>query len=217
MAIYHEFSFGRGTAVGDAVSSALTVIEENSLKNITRCLGTSSPSSVPKAYRGFAVGCVFINATTGTLYFNTGTVSAPVWATAKSSALANLGTIATTGTTDAYVMAPYATSVASATFFTGTGSLAVNATNYVTFSIVNLGQAGAGTNNVLSVATTVNSTHDASPGLGAIAAATNLPLVLNGAPANLIVAQFDTLRVRATATGTLAGSVASSNVLVNFN
>ena len=53
------------------------------------------------------------------------------------------GTIATTGNSDTFIIAPYS-GVVSGAIFSGVDALAANNTNYITFSITNLGQAGAG-------------------------------------------------------------------------
>ena len=52
-------------------------------------------------------------------------------------------TIAATGNTDTYMIAA-ATGTLSQAFFSGTDALAASDTNYITFSVTNLGQAGAG-------------------------------------------------------------------------
>lgn len=112
-------------------------------------------------------------------------------------------TIATTSNSDVYMIAP-AAGVLSSAVFSGVDALAANDTNYITFSITNLGQAGAGSAAMLA-ATDANTTK--ATGGTAIAANTVRTLSLNGTAANLVVAAGDRIRIRAAATGTLANTV----------
>ena len=112
-------------------------------------------------------------------------------------------TIATTSNSDAYVIAPVA-GVMSLALFSGVDALATSDTNYITFSITNLGQAGAGSTAMLA-ATDANTTK--ATGGTAIVANGRRTLTLNGTAANLVVAAGDRLRIRAAATGTLANTV----------
>lgn len=114
-------------------------------------------------------------------------------------------TIATTtgGTNDVFMIAP-AAGVLSSALFSGVDVLAANDTNYITFGITNLGQAGAGTAAMLA-ATDANTTK--ATGGTALAANTARSLTLNGTAANLVVAAGDRIRIRATVSGTLANTV----------
>jgi hypothetical protein len=112
-------------------------------------------------------------------------------------------TIATTGNSDVFVIAP-ADGVLSGADFSGVDALAANDTNYITFSITNLGQAGAGSAAMLA-ATDANTTK--LTGGTALTANARRSLTLNGTAANLIVVAGDRLRLRAAATGTLANTV----------
>jgi hypothetical protein len=115
-------------------------------------------------------------------------------------------TIATTGTTEWDVIAPESGQLV-AVAFSGTDALAASDTNYITFSIQNMGQDGLGTNAMLA-ATSANTTK--ATGGTAIAAAAKRPLTLNGTASNLAITHGDRLRVRATVTGTLANTVTFS-------
>lgn len=126
---------------------------------------------------------------------------------------ASLGTIATTGATSDYTIAPFAGTLTGADF-SGVDALAASNTNYITFSITNLGQAGSGTNPLLA-ATAANTTQ--VTGGTAIAANTKWVMTVNGTGSNLIVAKGDRLKVTATATGTLANTVTFSKVRMYFN
>ena len=81
----------------------------------------------------------------------------------------------------------------------------------MTFSITNLGQAGAGSAAMLA-ATDANTTK--TTGGTAIAANTKRVLTLTATPADLVVAAGDRIRIRFAATGTLANTVTLSQVLI---
>jgi hypothetical protein len=112
-------------------------------------------------------------------------------------------TIATTGNTDFYVIAPSA-GVLAGIDFSGIDALAAHGSNYITFSATNLGQAGAGSA-AMFAATDANTTKTTTG--SAIAANTKRSLTLTGTTADLVVAKGDRIRIRAAATGTLANTV----------
>jgi len=112
-------------------------------------------------------------------------------------------TIATTSNSDVYVIADAAGVLTSARF-SGTDALATSDTNYITFSITNLGTSGSGST-VMLAATDANTTK--ATGGTALTANASRSLTLNGTAANLVVAAGDRLRIRAAATGTLANTV----------
>jgi len=112
-------------------------------------------------------------------------------------------TIATTGNSDVYMIVD-AAGVLTGARFSGTDALAASDTNYITFSITNLGTGGAGSAAMLA-ATDANTTK--TTGGTALTANAARSLTLNGTAANLVVAAGDRLRIRAAATGTLAGTV----------
>lgn len=111
--------------------------------------------------------------------------------------------IATTGDTDEYLIVPRSGTL-KASLFSSLAALAAHDSNYVTFSITNLGQAGAGSAAMLA-ATDANTTK--ATGGSALSANTKRSLTLNGTAANLEVVEGDRLRIRFAATGTLAGAV----------
>jgi hypothetical protein len=98
--------------------------------------------------------------------------------------------------------------------FSGVDALTANDTNYLTFTITNLGQAGAGSAAMLA-ATDANTTK-ATGGTG-LAANTLRSLSLSGTAANLVVAAGDRIRIRAAATGTLANTVTFPVINLNFS
>lgn len=111
--------------------------------------------------------------------------------------------IATTGNTDEYLIARNTGKVTEA-LFSSLAALAAHDSNYVTFSITNLGQAGAGSAAVLA-ASDANTTK--ATGGTALSANTKRVLTLSGTVADLAVTAGDRLLVRFAATGTLAGAV----------
>lgn len=111
--------------------------------------------------------------------------------------------IATTGNSDEYLIAAKTGKLAAAVF-SALAALAASDTNYVTFSITNLGQAGAGTAAMLAAAD-ANTTK--VTGGTALAANTKRALTLTAVAADLLVTEGDRLLVRFAATGTLAGAV----------
>jgi len=111
--------------------------------------------------------------------------------------------IATTSNTDEYVIATKSGSLVGVDF-SSLAALAANDTNYITFTLTNLGQAGAGTT-VMLAATDANTTK-ATDG-SALVANSKRQLDIHGTAANLLVVEGDRLRLRFAATGTLAGAV----------
>jgi hypothetical protein len=112
-------------------------------------------------------------------------------------------TIATTGNSDVYVIADAAGVLTSARF-SGTDALAASDTNYITFTITNLGTTGSGSTAMLA-ATDANTTK--TTGGTALTANALRTLTLNGTASNLVVAAGDRIRARAAVTGTLANTV----------
>jgi hypothetical protein len=121
-------------------------------------------------------------------------------------------TITTTGNSDVFVIAPVS-GVLSAAWFSGVDALAASDTNYITFTVTNLGTSGSGTAAMLA-ATDANTTK--STGGTALTANARRVLSLNGTAANLVVAAGDRLRIRAAATGTLANTVTFPVYMLNF-
>lgn len=127
-------------------------------------------------------------------------------------AQARIATIATTSNSDDYVIAPV-DGLLSEALFSGVDALAAHDTNYITFSITNLGQAGAGSTALLA-ASDANTTK--ATGGSAIAANTKRTLTLHGTGTNRRVKAGDRLRIRAAASGTLANTVTGASFLLTF-
>jgi len=118
-----------------------------------------------------------------------------------------------TGNNDAYFLAPRTMTVLQVDF-SGTDALATSDTNYITWSITNLGQAGAGST-VLLAATAANTTK--TTGGTAISANTKRTLTLTSTVRDLNVVQGDRILIRAAVTGTLANTVTFPVYLIQFN
>lgn len=157
-------------------------------------------------------GAVALATDTGIRYVNNGTTAVPSFGQVSATVQAAIGTVATTGNTDAYVIAPQAGTLLGIDYSDAT-TLAANDTNYVTFSATNLGQAGSGTAAMLA-ATDVNTTK-ATGGTG-ITANAKRALTLSATKANLVVAVGDRIRIRVAVTGTLGGALSSATALLRF-
>ena len=131
------------------------------------------------------------------------------------SVTANLitATIATTGTTSGYTIVAEAGSLASVDF-SGVDVLAAHDSNYITFSITNLGQTGVGSTAMLA-ATDANTTK--ATGGTALAANSKRSLAVHGTGGNLVVDKGDRLIVSAAATGTLANTVTFPAYALRFS
>lgn len=121
-------------------------------------------------------------------------------------------TIATTGNTDEYIIAPISGHIESVDF-SGTDALATSDTNYITFSIVNLGRDGSGTTNVLS---TGNENTTKTTGGSALSANTVRELTLSNASNAARVVKGDRIRIRAAVTGTLANTITNPIYMVRI-
>jgi len=123
-------------------------------------------------------------------------------------------TIATTGNTDLYVIAPISGIVQNVNF-SGVDALAANDTNYITWSMTNLGQAGAGTTAIFAAATDASMTTKATGGT-ALAANTLRAMALSATLASRYVNAGDRILIRAAATGTLANTVTGSTYSISI-
>lgn len=121
--------------------------------------------------------------------------------------------IATTGATSEYVIAAKSGKLVGIDF-SSLAALAANDTNYITFSVVNLGQAGAGSTAMLAV-DDLNTTK--ATGGVALTANSKRQMTLHGTAANLLVVEGDRLQIIATATGTLVGAVTRPSYNVKIN
>lgn len=120
--------------------------------------------------------------------------------------------IATTSNTDMYVIVPE-TGVVSDVLFSGTTTLAASDTNYITFSITNLGQNGTGSTAILDP---VASNTTKVTGGAAITANTKYALTLHATVSNRNVVAGDRLLIRAAITGTLANTVTFPTYLITM-
>ena len=128
---------------------------------------------------------------------------------------ADIGTVATTGATSATVIAHKSGRLVGVNF-SCVEALAVDDTNYITFSAMNKGQAGSGTTAMLA-ATDPNTTK--ATGGAALAAHTPRSLTIHGTTANLNVTEGDRIICTATVTGTLGGTktISKMSLIINAN
>lgn len=192
----------------------ISLTDSTGLATQANCTGT--PDVTANVYQH---GCQMIrtDTTTGTTatYENIGSSAIPSWAlSATKTTMATSATIATTGNTDVYVIVPQ-TGAISSIDFSGVDALATSDTNYITWTVTNLGQAGAGSTAILATTPAGINTTKATGGT-AIAANTVYPLTLSATSANLVVASGDRLRLRAAATGTLANTVTFPVYMVRY-
>lgn len=128
------------------------------------------------------------------------------------NASSTMVTIATTSTSDVYLQAPVTGSLTGADF-TSIDGLTANDTNYVTFTMINLGASAGGSTAMLAVAD-ANTTK--ATGGSTITAFAKRSLTVHGTAANLLVTKGDIIRCRFTATGTLAGAVTGARIQAYF-
>ena len=121
-------------------------------------------------------------------------------------------TIATTGTISKYLVVNQAGTLASVSV-TPLVALTKSDSNYITWTITNLGQAGSG-DTVMLAATAPNTTKDT--GGTALAISTIRPLTVHATGGNLTVAAGDLLRIDAAVTGTLANTVTVPVYILRF-
>lgn len=131
----------------------------------------------------------------------------------SKSVIVTGATIATTGAATEYTVIPEAGSLASIEI-NPLVALATSDTNYITWTVVNLGQAGAGSTAMLAVSD-ANTTK--ATGGTALAVNTKRALTVHGTAGNLVVAQGDKIRIVATATGTLANTVTVPVYILRFS
>jgi len=124
----------------------------------------------------------------------------------------SMATVTTTGNTDKFMIAPV-TGTLTELVFSAVDALAAHDTNYVTFSAVNLGQAGSGNTNMLD---TGNANTTKATGGSALAANTKRTLTLHGTAANLSVVKGDRIGIRVAASGTLANTLTYPEFLATF-
>lgn len=117
------------------------------------------------------------------------------------------------GNLDIYLMAPEDGILHSAELSALDG-LAASDTNYLTFSMTNLGQSGTGTTEMLA-ATAENTTK--VTGGAALTANSRRILKTATTPSALNVNAGDRIRFRSTGTGTLSNTVSGAVLLFRFN
>lgn len=116
------------------------------------------------------------------------------------------------GATDVYITAPV-TGRLTAAQITPLVALAASNTNYITFTVTNLGSLGTDTTAMLAV-------HDLNTtkltGGAGLSINTKRDLVVHGTAANIEVEKGDAIRITATGTGTLANTVTVPRYMLTF-
>jgi len=131
----------------------------------------------------------------------------------KSEVQLNFGTIPTAaGNTDMFAIVPEDGEFHSADF-SAVEAIAASDSNYVTFAIQNLGQAGIGTNQIL--AATNNNTTKLTGG-SALQSGSRKKLYPSTSSPALQVKAGDRLRVRVTGTGTLPNTLTGGVMVIRF-
>ena len=124
-----------------------------------------------------------------------------------------IGTAA--GNYDTYFLAPRTLSIFQIDF-SATTALATSDTNYITWTITNLGQDGTGTKSMLATTPAGTSTTKATGGT-AIAANTKMTFVTTTTLNNLQIISGDRILIRAAVTGTLANTVTFPVYLIQLS
>jgi len=126
-------------------------------------------------------------------------------------------TIATTGVTSMYFIAPYDMSIVSL-YFAGGQGLVTSDTNYITWTMTNLGlDANGAAISIAMLATTpagINTTK--TTGGTAILSEQSRQLTLSGTANNLQVYRGQVILITATVTGTLANTVVFPVYMIVF-
>lgn len=189
----------------------LMIIHQTSASGRVLYAGYSGtqPSTTPN---GFALNCILSDEVNKISYVNIGTVTVPVWEqfTGRSAQVQG-STIATTGATTEYMMAPSNGSLQDFSI-SALVALATSDTNYLTFTVTNLGQAGAGTNAMLAVSN-LNTTK-ATGGQAIVLNGMTKFTISTGTP--ILVTKGDRIQITATATGTLANTVTKPVYIATF-
>lgn len=126
---------------------------------------------------------------------------------------ADIGTVTTTGAVSQTIVVTKSGTLVGAKF-SCVEALAVDDTNYITFSALNKLQTGAGTTALLA-ATDPNTTK--ATGGAALAAHVPRTLTIHGTAANLAVTEGDRIICTATVSGTLAGTKTLSRMTLIIN
>lgn len=124
-------------------------------------------------------------------------------------------TIATTGNSDGFITVEE-DGILRGVDISGVDALAANDTNYLTFTVTNLGQAGSGTTAMLDSGAGNTTKLTGGKAFGSNARSI-LQMAGNLLNTNLSCLRGDRIRVRAAATGTLANTVTFTKALFHFD
>lgn len=213
-AIYNELPVGKIRTEGAINSNGVKVLSEDGNLNITHASGTTVPAD---ASSGYAKGCVFFDTDVVTgisgFYINLGTNTSCKFRVAGSQAVSVVSATAIgtgAGATKNYIIAPMSGRL-SGVRFSGSQGCNSTAANYITFTIVNKGQSGAGSTNMLHGSATTK------PGdLGTVTAGAVMSLTLTSTLTDRDVTIGDRLELVSTVTGTLSAQVTNPTYLLTF-
>lgn len=213
-ATYNEFPVGKIRTEGAINSSGVKVLSEDGNLDITQASGTSVPSD---GSSGYAKGCVFYDTDVATglsgFYVNLGTNTSCKFRVAGSQAVSVVSATAIgtgAGATKNYIIAPMSGRL-SGVRFSGSQGCNSTANNYITFTIVNKGQGGSGSTDMLHGSATTK------PGdLGTVTANAVMSLTLTSTLTDRDVTIGDRLELVSTVTGTLSAQVTNPTYLLTF-
>ena len=206
---------GRLTLDGETISGVKRLQMDSSNK-VLLASGTTVPTN---GTAGYAKGCVFIQTDTATglcaRYENIGTTASCQFRVIGNHVIESnsLTSIATTGATVLYITVPETSKVSNISF-AGTNGHGSSSTDYITFQVLNLGQYGLDTNQLLHGSCTTKGTDNG--GLGGLGTNTTYPLTLTTDTGTLSVSKNDRLKLSAIVTGTLTTSIARPSWMVTF-
>ena len=208
---------GRLTLDGETISGVKRLQMDSSNK-VLLASGATVPTN---GTAGYAKGCVFVQTDTATglcaRYENIGTTASCQFRVIGNHIIeVNTSTaIGTQGTTLSYVIVPE-TSRLSGVSFSGSQGHGSSSTDYITFQITNLGQAGAGVDTLLHGSSTTKGTDVATAGLGGLGTDTTYPLTLVTTVGTLSVSKNDRLKLSAAVTGTLTNQITYPSWILTF-
>lgn len=193
----------------------VTILAEDSEGKIISAVSSGAPELTSATAGYFAKGCSMLDSSRGIAFTNSAVSSAtPVWRGTQGdvSVVGASATIATTGNTDCYIIAPV-TGYLSSFEFSGTDALAGDDTNYITWTVKNLNKGLIAPPDLLAT-DDLNTTKDT--GGQDVPQDAKIALVLSATTDDLFCDAGDRLLIRAAATGTLANTISYPSYCARF-
>lgn len=203
LAFFQELELNTGGISNSAAANSLVMSDGANvvaapIKVLTTAITPNSTTTTEAA----GVFVITTHATGRGIIFVSDGTKLQLLATVGENVQVESATITTTGAVSKSFLAPFA-GILTGVDFSAVEALAASNTNYITWTITNLGQDGLGTNAMLA-ATAANTTQ--VTGGSAIAALTKRAMTVHGTAANLVIVKGDRIRITATPTGTLANT-----------